>query len=237
MSEDKKKSLFDDGDDLFATTTPKTENKKDDGSQSIATSLFGASAFFASAKTMSSSPTPLEDAFKFFSGSPVQAKQGDNTKLVQAENVKHTMDLADKLIAELSVMTSKIKENMPASAQMVDKYVSFAQKYSDTLPKTKDWSDMGRNDNLEALQYLVAMLKNHCDSVVRIIENAFNEHYKDLFEVKDESMREEIEQNYNAKFAEKELLISRYKTLFYEYIVYYESTIAEARKQRSSRLK
>lgn len=95
----------------------------------------------------------------------------------------------------------------------------------------------GRNDNLEALQYLVAMLKNHRDSVVRIIENAFNEHYKDLFEVKDESVREDIEQNCNTKFAEKELLISRYKTLFYEYIVYYESTIAEARKQRSSRLK
>lgn len=236
MSEDKKRELLED-DDLFASSTSNPENKKDGDSQGSATSLFGASAFFASAKAMPSSPTPFEDAFKFFSGSPVQAKQGDNTKLVQAENVKHTMDLADKLIAELSVMTSKIKENMPASAQMVDKYVSFAQKYSDTLPKTKDWSDMGRNDNLEALQYLVAMLKNHCDSVVRIIENAFNEHYKDLFEVKNESVREEIEQNYNAKFAEKELLISRYKTLFYEYIVYFESTIAEARKQRSSRLK
>ena len=235
MSEEKKIELVEE--DLFASTTSKTENKSETEAPATAASLFGASAFFASAKSMPSSPTPFEDAFKFFSGSPVQAKQGDNTKLVQAENVKHTMDLADKLIAELSVMTSKIKENMPASAQMVDKYVSFAQKYSDTLPKTKDWSDMGRNDNLEALQHLVAMLKNHCDNVVRIIENAFNEHYKDLFEVKEESMREEIEQNYNAKFAEKELLISRYKTLFYEYIVYFESTIAEARKQRSSRLK
>ena len=235
MSEDKKRELLEK--DLFASTASKAENKNENESPAKATSLFGASAFFASAKTMASSPTPLEDALKFFTGASVQVKQGDNTKLVQAENVKHTMDLTDKLIAELSAMTSKMKENMPASALMVDKYISFSQKYNDTLPKAKDWSDMGKYDNLEALQYIVAILKNHCDNVIRIIENAFNEHYKDLFEVKDENVREEIEQNYNTKFAEKELLISRYKTLFYEYILYFESTVAEARKQRSSRLK
>mgnify|MGYP005768160373 CR=1 FL=1 len=179
----------------------------------------------------------LEEAAAFFasarpSASLKRTKIEEYNKQIQKENVSYSMDLMDKMLIELSAMTTEMKEHIPTSSQLVDRYNRLIQEYGVNLPKTKEWSDIVSPDNVEDMQKCVTLLKSHCDTVVSVIEDTFDAHYSALLENNDEVLSDEIEHNLNTKTSEKELLISRYKTMFYECIVFFENNITEARKKQ-----
>lgn len=174
----------------------------------------------------------LEEAMAIFSVSSVQNKKQDICAKIKKQNIIYSSDLANKMVADLACMSTELIPHLPQTAWLVDKYIRLIQEYNYNLPKVMDSENSaGISSSLASLRECVSILKSHFRTITQTIENTFNEHYAFLFEDGCEKLDEEIAAMRDVKTSEKELLISRYKTLIYEYIVFIESEIADIKKK------
>ena len=245
MSEDKKKSLFDDGDDLFASSPSTTENKKVGDSQSSATSLFDADSFFAATRpprpqvntegdgSTSSIKSTLEEAMKLFSSVRVDTKtekerareierhQEFIRRKIKDEKDNLAKDIKGVMLNKYSCVLKEITPTLSKDSALRKQLVEFSNKYMEQITRDNlDWAfALG---NCEELEKVIETLKAHYDDVENVINAEYEKYFNSLCENKDEEWVLEAKRIENATKAERDLLILQYKTLFLEFIVYIE---------------
>lgn len=174
----------------------------------------------------------LEEAIALFSGVSVQNKKQDICARIKKQNITYSSDLAEKMVVDLACMSTELIPHLPQTALLVDKYIKLIQEYNYNLPKARESEyTVGISSSLVSPKECVNILKNYIRTITQTIENTFNKHYAFLFENDCDELDEEIVAMRDVKISEKELLISRYKTLIYEYIVLLEMEIADTKKK------
>lgn len=246
MSEDKKKSLFDDGDDLFASSPSTTENKKVGDSQSNATSLFGADSFFAATRpprpqvnterdgSTSSTKSTLEEAMKLFSSVRVDTKtEKERAREIERhqeflrERIKHKKAELDKdiqgvMLNKYSCVLKEITPTLSQDSVFRKRLVEFSNKYMEQLTKEKiEWFHNLLGD-CEEIEKVIETLRAYYDDMENVITAEYEKYFDSLYEDKDEEWVLEAKRIETATKAERDLLILQYKTLFLEFIVYIE---------------
>lgn len=174
----------------------------------------------------------LEEAIALFSGVSVQNKKQDICEQIKKQNISYSSDLAEKMVADLARMSTELIPHLPQTSLLVDKYIKLIQEYNYNLPKAKESEyTAGISSSLTSPKECVNILKSYILTITQTIENTFNEHYTFLLENDSDELDEESVAMRDVKISEKELLISRYKTLIYEYIVLLEMEIVDTKKK------
>ena len=178
------------------------------------------------------SKSKLEEAIALFSGASVQNKNQNICAQIKKQNISYSSDLAEKMVADLARMSTELIPHLPQTSLLVDKYIKLIQEYNYNLPKAKESEyTAGISSSLTSPKECVNILKSYIRTITQTIENTFNEHYAFLLENDSDELDEESVAMRDVKISEKELLISRYKTLIYEYIVLLEMEIADTKKK------
>ena len=244
MSEDKKKSLFDDSDDLFATTTPKTENKNENGLADKAFSVFGADSFFAATRaprqvnaegdvSESSTKSTLEEAMKLFSSVSVDTKtekekakeierhQEFLRRRIQRKKDDLAKDIQGVMLNEYGCIAKDIIPTLSCDMVVRKKLVEFLSKYMAQIAQTNSEAYFAF-DNDEEIEKVIKRLKSSCVEIESVINSEYEKHFNSLYEDQDGELVLEAKRIEDATKAERDLLILQYKTLFLEYVVLLE---------------
>ena len=203
MSEDKKKTFFDDGDDLFASTTPKSENKKVGEPQANASSLFGAEAFFAATRpprpqanvdgdvSASQSKKTLEEARELFSlprdngkterekAREIERHQEFLRRRIQHKKDDLTKDIQGVMLNEYGCIAKDIIPTLSCDMVLRKKMAEFLSKYMAQIVQTNSEAYFVL-DNDEEIEKVIKRLKSSCVEIESVINSEYEKYFNSL---------------------------------------------------------